>query len=254
MKNKRIKKRLNPSIVETFKWSFFVISFFILFLIITLIGIIFASEINLCFFSKDENISDLINLLLLAITGSTLITILVSSVTENKRRKDSLQQITIDLFKEWRDKNLHRQRMIISKEIAPNWSDEKFREEFCKSFLAIEKSNNFIISEEQIQAMSDIIGFYTKLSLYRGNEEDIKNLNYFYYPWYRKMFYDIAEYRDDSRQKVLNKNNFLTEKENKEIYDEILANLSLAPMLKRIDKLCDFENIPFDNDIMSFHE
>ena len=210
----------------------------------------YITHIDWNFISNKNNISELINILILAFSGSALFAILITVYYESKRRRNELQQITIELFKEWRSPVFREARLTAAKHVLKKWQDEDFRDKFCKSFIAVEARKNLKIPEEHIQAVSDIIGFYSVLSLYRGNQEDIKNLSYFYYGWWRKLLYDIAHYRDVQREGIvassesLKKQGVLLNRKN------YMNSIKLVPVLQRLDKLCEFSGVPANYDLM----
>lgn len=161
-----------------------------------------------------------------------------------------MQQITIDLFKEWRSPAMREARLTASKHVQKNWSNPEFRDAFCKSFIAVETSSSFKVVEEHIQAVSDIIGFYSVLSLYRGNQDDIKNLSYFYYGWWRKLLYDVAAFRDIQRESIVESVDLLKQKGIKLNRNEYMNSIKLIPVLHRLDKLCMLSGVPPDYDLM----
>ena len=234
-------------------------AFFIFLLIITCfvllflgiyIFISFINNIDWSYITDQGNISELINILVLAFSASAFIAILLTVYYESKRRRNELQQITIELFKEWRSPAFREARLTASKNVLKRWQDKEYREAFCKSFIAVETRANFKVPEAHIQAVSDIIGFYSILSLYRGNQEDIKNLSYFYYGWWRKLLYDIAQYRDEQREAIVEPQVSLKTKGIQINRKEYMNSIKLVPVLKRLDKLCEFTGVPTDYDLM----
>lgn len=226
-----------------------VVSFLLLFLGIYVL-ISYINHIDWSFISNQENIAELINILVLAFSGSAFLAILLTVYYESKRRRNELQQITIDLFKEWRSQAFREARLTASKNVLKRWHDAEFREAFCKSFIAVETRANFKVPEEHIQAVSDIIGFYSILSLYRGNQEDIKNLSYFYYGWWRKLLYDVAYYRDAQREGIVASQVTLNAQGIRLNRQNYMNSIMLVPVLKRLDKLCEFDGVPTDYDLM----
>jgi ABC-type multidrug transport system fused ATPase/permease subunit len=223
--------------------------FLILFLGIYIL-ISFINNIDWNYIKDQDNIDKLINILVLAFSASAFFAILLTVYYESRRRRNELQQITIDLFKEWRSQAFREARLTASKHVLKQWHDVDFRDAFCKSFIAVETRNNFKVPEEHIQAVSDIIGFYSILSLYRGNQEDIKNLSYFYYGWWRKLLYDVAFFRDNQRQNIVASTETLKANSVKLDRDNYLNSIMLVPVLKRLDKLCEFTGVPTDYDLM----
>lgn len=223
----------------------FIILFFGIYIFIS-----FINNIDWTYITDKGNISELLNILVLAFSASAFIAILLTVYYESKRRRNELQQITIDLFKEWRSPAFREARLTASKNVLKRWQDDAYREAFCKSFIAVETRENFKVPEVHIQAVSDIIGFYSILSLYRGNQEDIKNLSYFYYGWWRKLLYDIANYRDKQREAIVESQLNLKNKGILINRREYMNSIKLEPVLKRLDKLCQFTGLPNDYDLM----
>lgn len=245
-----LRKKNKYNTLATILFSFFgMIGAITIIFISTLIIISMVNEAGISFIKSEKYLSPLIELIAVVFSFTAIISILVAIMIEQRRRKSELQETTIKLFQEWRGQHLNKARIRASKNVLKRWDDIEFRNNFFDSMIAIENRKDLSISEEDIQAVSDIIGFYTVLSIYRGNEDDIRNLNYFYYGWWRKMLYDIADFRDTRRDVALANKRKLNNLKVDFNRTEYLDNVKMYPMLQRLDKLCGFQNLPTDFDL-----
>jgi hypothetical protein len=167
-------------------------------------------------------------------------------VQQENSAKEQLQQTTIDLFKEFRSYNLRRARNL-AWEVKKNWEDISkgtYQVDFIKAFIAETEitSGENQTSKEQIKGLYDVFAFYTMLGLYSENETNIRNLNYFYYAWWRKFLYEIATAYDTSKANDISIEPILNDKNNFN-KSEFLNNISLQRPLKRLDKICGFEKL-----------
>ncbi|SHF51582.1 hypothetical protein SAMN05444483_101417 [Salegentibacter echinorum] len=222
---------------------FLVILCFILFLSLILASISLITNQN--YFLREnlaKNLDELINILVLASSLTAFVSIFFTLEQSRRDRKNELQQTTIDLFKELRSE---RFRNITNNawDIRQKWSsgDNKFKKKLIKAMFSEKPNQKLGITADHIQSIYDLVGFYTVLSLYRGNEDFIRDLNYFYYGWWRNFLYDLSEFKDGQRISDLFE---LNEYNNIEFRQEYIANVSFSTALNRLDNLCGFENVP----------
>jgi len=152
-----------------------------------------------------------------------------------------LQQLTIDLFKEFRSEKGLKTRHTAS-EMRKLWKgpdSEKFLKVFVKHMVL---ENGFTydgrkISEEQIHSVYDLFAFYNLLSLYPNNNENVRNLNFFYYGFWRSFLYAVAFAYDNERQKRI----FQNPNSPKEFRESFVNDIRFANNLRRLDMVCGFD-------------
>ncbi|MEJ7736122.1 MAG: hypothetical protein WKF97_14385 [Chitinophagaceae bacterium] len=151
------------------------------------------------------------------------------------------RQTTIQLFKEFRTEELRKSRSK-AWEVKANWNDNTkstYRQGFINSM--IEETESCIsgtpIDKEQIQAVFDLLAFYTMLSTYKHEGKTIRHLNYFYYAWWRKFLVEVATMYDTEREKNFNEE-IITHK--KKGFDSkcFLQSIKYVPKLKKLDNIC----------------
>lgn len=223
--------------------------FIVVFIFSFLLIVIFLSYFtHTNFFDSNafnNKLTDLISLLSLSATISAFTSIYFSINEAKNARSNELKQTTIDLFRELRSERFTKVTThcwAIKTKWDKNESDYKSKL-ISSMFSEIENLESDIqITKEQIQAIWDLTGFFTILSLYNDNNDDIKKLNYFYYGWWRKFLYELAELRDDRRiRDTFSFEDCRNINFNRNTY---VDNVTLKPILQRLDKLCGFENIP----------
>jgi hypothetical protein len=143
------------------------------------------------------------------------------------------QQTTIQLFKEFRAELLDARSKAW--EVKMKWYD-KNETNYQNSFIdaMIEENyrdKNSEITDEQIQSVYDLFAFYSMLSTYNRKKKVMGQLNYFYYDWWRKFLYDVAEKYDSARKDNISD----------EIEDEtFMKNISYKLKLQKLDNICGF--------------
>ena len=159
-----------------------------------------------------------------------------------------LQQVTINLFKEFRSEQMSKARSnawVMKKQ----WYgiDEASRERFRKFLVVAMVSENIVheigitIERQHLRAVNDMISFFTMLSLYSDNSENIKGLNYFYYPWWRGFLKELTYECDQKTRACLNGDSKLSvEGFDKEKY---FAHLSHNGAFERLDIICGFDKL-----------
>jgi len=170
---------------------------------------------------------------------------------KQKAKSDSeeLQQTTIDLFKEIRSPEMRKTRDI-AREVKKYWDNDKdkksntYQARFIYAMINEEefKDDNIKIEQKHYKAVYDLFTFYIMLGLYSNNEKNIKNLNYFYYSWWRRFLHEIATEYDKNKITIISNDPILLQKEkfDKNVF---LENISLKRPLKKLDLLCGFDNI-----------
>ncbi|MCX2584354.1 hypothetical protein OQ267_11135 [Pedobacter sp. MR22-3] len=159
-----------------------------------------------------------------------------------------LQQVTIDLFKEFRSEQMSKARSN-AWQMKQKWyeADESSRDRFRKMLviaMVSEKTVNnagICIERQHLRAVNDMISFYTMLSLYSKNSKNITELNYFYYPWWRGFLKELTNECDKKTKECLNSDEQLAVPNfNK---GEYFDNLSHISAFIRLDKICGFEDL-----------
>ena len=223
---------------------------FLFFFIVILSFITFTNGKNYFYCNYlGKNITDLIGILSLSISFTAFASIFFSLQQSKSQRRNELKQITIDLFKELRGQHFREVRDK-SWLVKSKWEKNKngYRQKLIQAMFS-DKTNSeegINITKDQIQAIYDLIGFYSVLSLYRDNENDIQNLSYFYYGWWRKFLYELAELKDARREEDLFTEDFVLNNKIKFKQQTYVDNVSLKSMLKRLDLLCGFQDLPED--------
>lgn len=219
---------------------------FIMFFVVIVSFISIATQHNYFYrIFLGKNVTDLLGIISLSISFTAFFSIIFSLQQTIHNRQNELKQITVDMFKELRGQHFRQVRSRCW-EVKEKWDEDEnsdgYRDRLINAMFS--DSSDSTITSEHTQAIYDLIGFYTILSLYRGNENDIRHLNYFYYGWWRKFLYELAEYKDLRRVDYLFDDSELTNHEFKFDKQGYIDNVTLKPVLKRLDILCGFENLP----------
>lgn len=228
---------------------FSLITFFIL--VVFLIGYIEQNQLITSNY-KGIDVTNLLSIFSLAVSLTAFASIIFTLQQTRNDNQNELKQITIDLFKELRGAHF-RDARDKAWQVKSKW--DKNQKGYQKKLLIAmftDKTNSesgVEISKEQIQAIYDLIGFYSMLSLYEGNETHLKALNYFYYGWWRKFLYELALEKDSRRSTDLFIEDDLKNGKVKFDRDEYIKNISFVSSLKRLDGLCGFKNLPIDFEI-----
>lgn len=168
--------------------------------------------------------------------------------SQSASEKDRRQQATIDLFKEFRSDRMRNARYGAWKVkiIWDSAADEKFKDEFIRALVGeIEIGRGTIdIQKDDIRAVYDLFAFYNMLSLYEKNEIHIKNLNYFYYGWWRKFLYEIADKYDKRKSQEISTTAPM--ELDSDFRKEFIHAISFKRTLKQLDKLCGFNDLAED--------
>jgi hypothetical protein len=233
-----------------FYWRHIIIlqlSFFIF--LVVIVGFISLATSHNYFYRifLGRNVTDLIGIISLAISFTAFFSIIFSLQQTIHNRQNELKQITIDLFKELRGQHFREVRSncwAVKSKWDKDAAPDGYRSRMIQAMFTEE--DNVDITSEQIQAVYDLIGFYTILSLYRGNENDIRSLNYFYYGWWRKFLYELSEHKDPQRIKYLFAHEISPKTRFSLSRQTYIDNVTLKPVLKRLDTLCGFDNLPGD--------
>jgi hypothetical protein len=158
------------------------------------------------------------------------------------------RQTAIQLFKEFRTTELLTARNK-AWEVKVHWNDLSktiYKDEFIEA-LILEKPrtvNGTEITICQIKGVYDLFAFYTMLSTYKNQSSTLRQLNYFYYSWWRKFLYEVAVKYDSSKIADLNSKLKTIKGFNSEVF---FNSIKLTPKLNALDEVCGFDKL-FENE------
>lgn len=202
-------------------------------------------------------LSPIISLLTLVVTSYLAFEFNNYQRRQQKIKDDEqLQQTTIELFKEWRSVSVLAARKK-AWSVKRKWeANKEFRPIFIEAMVMEEdyegNSDAESVTEAEFRAIYDMFAFYNMLSLYSRNEKNIRNLNYFSYPWWRHFLYEVAiEYDKLKVNYIFDENN-----KNQKIYRRFKDNISFTYYLKRLDSICGFVGIdePENDELFEFYK
>jgi len=206
--------------------------------------------------SKDEVLNHgdiLINLLGFSATITAAFSILFVLYQSEENKRKELMQSTIEMFTRLRSNEVRVVRSLAAR-VRRNWDQNtgnNYRDRFLEAFISETKDSTAEpeITKKQVQAIYDLIGFFATLSLYENNRQYIRKLSYFYYGWWRSFMYEFAVARDRKRVcDVFDEKDIVERTKSRDrrlkIREEYLTNVTLLPVLKRLDRICGFEGFP----------
>lgn len=149
-------------------------------------------------------------------------------------RKSNVPDPTIlNLFREYQQKEMLKARRK-AWNVKEKWEkgDQEYRENFIQALVDQNWNQGQPIKKEEIRGVYDLLAFFSMLSAYDQAGESIKKVNYFYYTWWRKFLYEIAQKYDSKTEKDIH-----TLGHKNEMYSN---NMKYTPKLEAFDKICGF--------------
>lgn len=142
------------------------------------------------------------------------------------------------LFKEYQEREMLTARKK-AWTVKEKWEkgDQEYKENFIRAMVNQDWNKDQPIKKEEIRGVYDLLAFFSNLSAYDQAGESIKKLNYFYYSWWRKFLYEIANKYDSKREQNINAPGLEGENYSKE---NLLNNIQYTPKLQAFDKICGF--------------
>jgi hypothetical protein len=192
-------------------------------------------------------IGPIISILTLVITAWIAIKFNDYQIRQQKiSDSNELQQTTIELFKEFRSDKLRFARDN-AWEVKKKWdadTEGTYRKQYIKSMIKEQEFDDgtIKIKKDEFKGVYDLFAFYIMLGLYSNNETNIRNLNYFYYEWWRKFLCEIAIEYDKLKKFDISNDTTLDDK-TKFSKNDFLDNISLTRPLVKLDQICGFDSL-----------
>lgn len=178
------------------------------------------------------------------LTAITLVVTTAIAITFNRfQQKTQIQQITVDLFKEFRSQGMLDARNGAS-EMRKNWHIQVRDEKVALINEIVTEEYSSEVNRKYGRAIYDLFAFYTMLIQYKGQAETLRSLRYFYYGWWRKFLYEYALLYDEvriSHVKAIDAGAFKRA--------DFIEAISFTRTLRELAKLCGFQDLDSDFEI-----
>lgn len=184
--------------------------------------------------SYEKRLDGLVKILGLSISITGFISIVITIIQSRESLQRDIRQSSVDLFKELRNESFinARRRAWLVKE---KWyNDKEYKQKLIAYNFSNRGKNDIEEFNNDIRVVYQLLEFYLLVSVYEGNESNLKALRYFYYGWWRHFLYDFAiEIETNSRVNY-----------SVDYRTSYFKDISYIATLKRLDKLCSLEKIP----------
>lgn len=188
----------------------------------------------------DKRLDGFLKILGVAISVTGFLSIILTIIESRKNIQREIQKNTVDLFREFRSEKLRKARND-GWEVKKKWFGQ---EDYKQKYLNHNFNNPTEIPNAELEidthAVYDLLEFYMVLSSSEITQDVLKTFRFFYYGWWRKFLYSIAE--EIEKKRKMN----LEVLKNSPAYVE---SLSFTNNLKKLDKLCGFEGIKPDEEL-----
>lgn len=184
--------------------------------------------------NSEKKLEGFVKIIGISISITGFASLIITIIQSRKSEKQTIQESTISLYKEFRSENFKLKRSRAWK-VLTKWFDEVgYKESLLSYHLGNPEEVNQDFNED-INAIHGMLEFYMIISVYSENEESLKALNYFYYGWWRHFLYDYSICVESHR--VINP--IVSKYAKSYLYD-----VSYSSHLIKLDKLCGLSHIP----------
>lgn len=210
------------------------------------LGVFFIVSIYLIWKTRNSSNSAEIIVSVMTLFATIMVSMVIQHYQSRQKKNDEkamVQQVIIELFKEFRSPQMRRARTL-SWQVKKKWdTNPEFRQKapWCMVIETEDKVINF--SNEERKGLFDLLSFYKRISLHddlynkKVSSKIVKQLNCFYYFWWRRFLYEIVEEYDRLEEKCISK------AIDPELRRELIKNVTFQETLERMDKMCGLTKV-----------